>query len=43
MFEEEENLKNGRILSDTQILEQILRDGNGKPTRRQGNIFLKPS
>ena len=36
MFEEEENLRNGRIMSDTQIFEQILKDGNGKPTRRHG-------
>ena len=36
MFEEEENLRNGRIMSDSKVLEEILLNGNAKPVRKQG-------
>ena len=36
MFEEEENLRNGRIMSDSKVLEEILLNGNAKQSRKQG-------
>ena len=43
MFEEEENLRNGRIMSDSKVLEEILLNGNAKPVRKQGwSDFVLP-
>ena len=50
MFEEEENLRSGRIVSDSKVLDKILFDGNPNPARRSSKkssrnkpvIFLNP-
>ena len=41
MFEEEENLRSGRILSESHVLDQILTDESGQQQaniRRQSNF-----
>lgn len=40
MFEEEENIRSGRLLSETQILDQFVLKGPEKPTQKSGTAFV---
>jgi len=40
MFEEEENLRCGQLLSETQKLEQIVLKGPEKPVQKSSNLYF---